>query len=68
MNRDVPYTDPTNPEYKKWVGYCYHQYKLENAVKHGAAGMLYIDGCNGKPKYLIRSFDYRLWHRTPASC
>ncbi|TAL58738.1 MAG: hypothetical protein EPN88_18095, partial [Bacteroidetes bacterium] len=28
MNRDVPYTDPRNPEYKKWVGYCYHQYKL----------------------------------------
>jgi hypothetical protein len=49
MNRDVPYTDPRNPEYKKWVGYCYHQYKLENAVKHGAAGMLYIDGASANP-------------------
>ena len=49
MNRDVPYTDPRNPEYKKWVGYCYHQYKLENAVKHGAAGMLYIDGALANP-------------------
>jgi hypothetical protein len=49
MNRDVPYTDPRNPEYKKWVAYCYHQYKLENAVKHGAAGFLYIDGIGANP-------------------
>jgi hypothetical protein len=49
MNRDVPYTDARNPEYKKWVSYCYHQYKLENAVKHGAAGMLYIDGALSNP-------------------
>jgi hypothetical protein len=49
MNRDVPYSDPINPEYKKWVAYCYHQYKLENAVKHGAAGMLYIDGALANP-------------------
>lgn len=49
VNRDVPYTDPRNPEYKKWVAYCYHQYKLENAVKHGAAGFLYIDGVLANP-------------------
>jgi hypothetical protein len=49
INRDVPYTDPKNPEYKKLVGYCYHQYKLENAVRHGAAGMLYIDGALANP-------------------
>ena len=49
MNRDVPYSDPRNPEYKKWVSYCYHQFKLENAVKHGAAGMLYIDGALANP-------------------
>jgi hypothetical protein len=49
MNRDVPYTDSRNIEYKKWVGYCYHQYKLENAVRHGAAGMLYIDGALANP-------------------
>jgi hypothetical protein len=49
MNRDVPYADPRNPEYKKWVGYCYHQYKLQNAVKHGAAGMLYIDNASANP-------------------
>jgi hypothetical protein len=49
VNRDVPYTDPRNPEYKKWVAYCYHQYKLENAVKHGAKGFLYIDGASANP-------------------
>jgi hypothetical protein len=49
MNRDVPYSDPRNPEYKKWVEYCYHQYKLQNAVKHGASGMLYIDGIGANP-------------------
>jgi hypothetical protein len=54
MNRDVPYADPQNPEYKKWVGYCYHQYKLENAVRHGASGMLYIDGALANPNI---SFD-----------
>ena len=49
MNRDVACTDPRNPEYKKWVEYCYHQYKLQNAVKHGAAGMLYIEGASANP-------------------
>lgn len=49
VNRDVPYSDPTNPEYKKWVGYCYHQYKLENAVRHGAKGFLYVDGIGANP-------------------
>lgn len=49
MNRDVPYKDALNPEYAKWVRYCYHQYKVENAAQHGAAGMLYIDGNSANP-------------------
>ncbi len=49
MNRDVPYKDVRNPEYARWVKYCYHQYKVENAVAHGAAGMLYIDGNSANP-------------------
>ncbi|MRR20464.1 M28 family peptidase [bacterium] len=49
MNRDVPYKDVRNPEYAKWVRYCYHQYKAENAAAHGAAGMLYIDGNSANP-------------------
>jgi hypothetical protein len=49
MNRDVPYKDAINPGYAKWVSYCYHQYKAENAARHGAAGMLYIDGNSANP-------------------
>jgi hypothetical protein len=49
MNRDVPYKDVRNQEYAKWVKYCYHQYKVENAAQHGAAGMLYIDGNSANP-------------------
>lgn len=49
MNRDVPFKDVYNPEYAKWVKYCYHQYKVENAARHGAAGMLYIDGNSANP-------------------
>jgi len=49
MNRDVPYKDVRDPEYAKWVKYCYHQYKVENAARHGAAGMLYIDGNIANP-------------------
>lgn len=49
MNRDVPYKDVRDPEYARWVKYCYHQYKVENAARHGAAGMLYIDGNSANP-------------------
>jgi hypothetical protein len=49
VNRDVPPTDARNPVYKEWVKYCYHQYKLENAVRHGAAGFLYADGASANP-------------------
>lgn len=47
--RDAPFRDSYNPTYDKWVKYCYHQYKLENAVRHGAAGFLYIDGNAANP-------------------
>ena len=49
INRDVPYKDPSNPEYSKWVKYCYHIEKLQNAVRHGARGLLYIDGNSANP-------------------
>jgi len=49
VNRDVPPTDAFAPEYQKWVAYCYHQYKLQNAVKHGAAGFIYADGALANP-------------------
>ncbi|MFN8207332.1 MAG: M28 family peptidase [Bacteroidales bacterium] len=47
--RDAPFKDSYHPTYAKWVNYCYHQYKLENAVRHGAAGFLYIDGNAANP-------------------
>jgi hypothetical protein len=49
MNRDVPFKDVRDPEYARWVKYCYHQYKAENAARHGAVGMLYIDGNSANP-------------------
>ena len=49
VNRDVPFVNPRDPEYSKWVAYCYHQYKLENAVRHGASGFLYVDGASANP-------------------
>jgi hypothetical protein len=49
ISRDVPYKDVSSPEYKKWVKYCYHIEKLQNAVKHGAKGLLYMDGNSANP-------------------
>ncbi|MCY1720813.1 M28 family peptidase [Prolixibacteraceae bacterium Z1-6] len=36
----VPYTK-NDPVLAKWTPYAYHRYKFRNAVKHGAAGMIY---------------------------
>ena len=50
MEREVPVSPDDNPElFKKWRPYSFHQYKLENAVAHGAAGMLYNYGPIGNP-------------------
>lgn len=50
MEREVP-VSPRDDEalFKKWRPYSFHQYKLENAVKHGAKGMLYNYGPIGNP-------------------
>lgn len=51
IDRDVPYSTQEN-DYSKWVKYCYHQYKLNNAVKHGAAGLVYVGtGANPNTSY-----------------
>lgn len=43
MEREVPVRPDKEPEvFKKWRPYSFHQYKVKNAVEHGAAGMLYI--------------------------
>ena len=40
--RDIPYTGQEPALQKAWMPYQYHSFKMTNAVKHGAAGMLYI--------------------------
>jgi hypothetical protein len=45
---------PVNPsageeKFKPWYEYSFHQYKLANAVKHGAAGMIYNYGPIANP-------------------
>jgi hypothetical protein len=35
--------------FKKWRPYSFHQYKLKNAVAHGAAGLIYNYGPIGNP-------------------
>lgn len=49
INRDVPYKNTSDKEYSKWVRYCYHAEKLQNAVRHGARGLLYVDGNSANP-------------------
>lgn len=50
MEREVPVSPDKDAElFKKWRSYSFHQYKLENAVKHGARGMLYNYGPIGNP-------------------
>ena len=41
MEREAPVPSAKVELFKKWRPYSFHQYKLENAVKHGAKGMLY---------------------------
>jgi hypothetical protein len=50
MEREVP-VSPNRDEalFKKWRPYSFHQYKLENAVAHGAKGMIYNYGPIGNP-------------------
>jgi hypothetical protein len=50
MEREVPVSPDKDAElFKKWRPYSFHQYKLENAVNHGAKGMLYNYGPIGNP-------------------
>jgi hypothetical protein len=50
MERESPVSPRADAElFKKWRPYSFHQYKLENAVKHGARGMLYNYGPISNP-------------------
>lgn len=50
MEREVPVSpDKDQKLFKKWRPYSFHQYKLKNAVEHGAKGMLYNYGPIANP-------------------
>ncbi len=50
MEREVPVSPDKDADlFMKWRPYSFHQYKLENAVAHGAKGMLYNYGPIGNP-------------------
>lgn len=46
--RDIPYQGNDPKQQKAWMPYQYHSHKMQNASKHGAAGMLYIS-VSGNP-------------------
>ncbi len=49
MEREVPVSMRDSATFVSWVPYSFHQYKLKNAVSHGAAGMLYNYGPLANP-------------------
>jgi hypothetical protein len=50
IEREAPVSPTAGAEkFKPWYNYSFHQTKLENAVKHGVAGMLYNYGPIGNP-------------------
>lgn len=50
--RDVPYQGKDPKLQKAWMPYQYHDFKMTNATRHGAAGMLYISTAgNPNPGY-----------------
>jgi hypothetical protein len=55
MDPEVPMgPDPNREVFLKWRPYSFHQYKLENAVKHGAKGMIYNYGPLANPNNSYR--------------
>ncbi len=55
MDPEAPVQPDPDPDlFKKWRSYSFHQYKLENAVAHGAKGMIYNYGPLGNPNNSYR--------------
>ena len=55
MDPEVPVgASDTSDDFKKWRRYSFHQYKLENAVAHGAKAMIYNYGPIGNPNNSYR--------------
>lgn len=53
----LPYTK-NDSTMLKWNDYAYHRYKARNAVKHGAAGMLYISNLANPNTVNLENFVY----------
>lgn len=50
IEREAPVSPSAGAEkFNPWFNYSFHQYKLENAVRHGAAGMIYNYGPIANP-------------------
>ena len=50
IEREIPISSRKDKEaFISWAPYSYHQYKLHNAVKHGAIGMIYNYGPISNP-------------------
>lgn len=50
IEREAPVSPSAGAEkFNPWFNYSFHQYKLENAVKHGAVGMIYNYGPIANP-------------------
>jgi len=50
IEREAPVSPNEGPDkFNPWREYSFHQYKLHNAVRHGAAGMIYNYGPIGNP-------------------
>jgi len=50
IEREAPVSPNSGPEkFNPWFEYSFHQYKLKNAVRHGAAGMIYNYGPIANP-------------------
>ncbi len=57
LESGVPYTQ-NDTTLGKWTPYAYHRYKFRNAVKHGAAGMLYISKLANPNTVNLENFIY----------
>lgn len=49
LEREIPVSERDPEVFNAWRPYSFHQYKLKNAVDHGARGMLYNYGPIGNP-------------------
>jgi hypothetical protein len=54
MDPEGPVAAADTDVFKKWRPYTFHQFKLENAVDHGAKGMVYNYGPIGNPNNSYR--------------